>query len=554
MKMSVECKAAAVPFGVIKAHIDEGVNQVTMMDLELASKKALSPQDLEKIIGEPIQFNAEDVIDGSVQKIRLDGLVFEMIDISRGADDNGVFYYTATVRPKLWHLNYSAHSRSFKDKSRIQVVDELLKANGFVEKTTYAKNYKKEDAYPVFNQLLQTGCSDLHFFKALLIYSGINYYFACDDAGEQEEMLRLVDDVAFFPNLTGDIPIVRNSGQNRKGRHVEEITRLCRAVPSEVTSCAYLADGSTKPQVSSNSVSNAGTEGVVDILVPEGLKSSDKTGKQVGKVVCEGFAAVRVTYQGVTDHMRIRPGNRISLNDTDTGASYRMLVVKAHHTFEQSALAALAESAALGKSGNSSPEYKNHFLAVEPVAPIRPMDIWTDVDCEMALESALDLDPEGQSTLSPKFKYLSRMRFNEEKDPAKNTEGIKELFTTMSMLQAQMRKASEELFALKAAGPSGGGGLIAAEVTEDAWTTEGKELVCKVKAEEFKDPITVKCSMLWHTQGGGTQFMPRAGNHVWIQRVARGRDNEWVTVGYRPTAAVVAINDPAKTMKIKQLK
>ena len=148
----------------------------------------------------------EDMIDNALQKVRFDGFIFELIDVVGGKDDNGVYYYTMGVRPKLWLLNYYVHSRSFPEKSRIQVIDDLLEEHGLREGTHYTKDYFKEEVYPVFNQLMQTGLTDLGFFKSMMVNGGIDYYFSCDDAGEKEEMLHILDSETFFPNLAGEIP------------------------------------------------------------------------------------------------------------------------------------------------------------------------------------------------------------------------------------------------------------------------------------------------------------------------------------------------------------
>jgi outer membrane protein OmpA-like peptidoglycan-associated protein len=546
MKVYIECSSFKDHVGVMKAHVDEAVNRVTMIDLELVSRKAFSNDYLDKLIGVPIKLAVEDVIDNQLHKVRFDGFIFEVINVTGDVDDNGVFYYTMAMRPKLWQLNYSVRARSYPDKSRIEVIDLLLKEHGFQEKTTYTKDYRKDADYHVLNQVLQTGCSDLNFFKSLLINAGINYYFACDDKGEKEEMLHLVDNAAFFPNYKNKIPIVSSKGMMQKNRRVEEVSRLIRAVPSEVISTGFLADGSNRSKSNTTAIENSGTKGKVQIFIPEGLKNAEKTAGQTAKVVAEGFSASRIIHQGATDHIAVRPGRRITLDDSRTSKTFDILVVKAHHTFEQSVLAALSEN------GSGDPAYKNQFVAVDSMAPVRPMDIWTDVDTEMVQDTALDMDPDGKVSLSPKFKYVSTIDFNSENDPAKDTEAVKELFTSVAMLQAQVRKLTSEMTSLKMDTALGGGGMIAAEVTTEAWVTEGKELVCKVKAEEFQEPITVKVSSMWHTTGGGTQHLPRKGMHVWIQRVARGRDNDWVILGYRPTAITGAV-DPAKQTKIKTL-
>jgi hypothetical protein len=546
MRVYIQCKELKDYFGVVKAHVDEGINQITMIDLELAGRVTIKPPDLEKLIGKPITLVVEDIINNTAHKVRWDGFIFEMIDITGGNADNDTFYYTMVVRPKLWLLNYYTNCRSYPEMSRIQVIDDLLKDHGFSENTHYTKSYQKEDVYPAFNQLLQTGNSDLSFFRSLLTNAGINFYFSCDEDGQKEEMIHLVDAPAFFPNNNDDIPIVNSAGLMQTERRIEEITRLVRAVPGEVDATAFLADGSTRPKAQTKQVDNAGTEGVVNLFVPEGLQDADKTATQAGKVVADGFTAARITYQGSADHIRVRPGRRLSLKDTVSLKTCKVLVTKAHHTFEQTVLAALSED------GTGDPAYRNFFFAAEPMAPIRPVDTWTDVDDQMILDSALDLDPNGKPSMSPKFKNVSKFNFNPDNIPEQNTEALKELMATVAMLQSQVRVLRNRVQSLESAASSTGSGLVVAEITKDAWVTEGKELVCMVKAEEFEKPIRVKTSAAWHDQGGGMLHLPRKGNHVWIQRIHRSKGNDWVIVGYRPTGKVVSSNDPSKKFSFKK--
>jgi len=547
MKVSIECSALEYHVGVVKAHVDEGINQITMIELELATRDHIPPEDLCGLIGQAITLSVEDTVNNQLNKVRWDGFIFEMIDISAGKDDNGIYYHTMVIRPKLWHLNYCSHSRSYPEMSRVVVIDELLKEHGFTQDTHYTRNYNKEEDYPVFNQLLQTGNSDLSFFRSLLVNAGINYYFACDEEAEKEEMLHLVDHAAFFPNYAEEIPVSSPAGFQHQGRRVEQITRLVRAVPGEVNSVAYLADGDVRCRDHHIALTDAGTEGVINVFVPEGLSDSEKTAKQACQVVSDGFTASRIIHQGLADHLKMRPGKRISIRDDNTASSYNILVIKARHTFEQTVQAALADS------GSGAPTYKNYFQATEPMAPIRPHDTWTNVDEQMTLDCSLDLDPAGKSSISPKFKYVPDIKFNPENDPATNTEGIKEIIAAVTMLQEQVRALRAHVQALEGSISANGSGLVCAEITKDAWVTKGKELVCMVKAEEFEDPIVVKASVAWHDRGGGALHLPRKGNHVWIQRIHRSKGNDWVIVGYRPSGKVPSSNNPAGNFTIEVL-
>ena len=547
MKMYIECSELGPHMGVVRAQIDEAINHVTMIDLELASKEPLSDSELDGVIGKPVAFFVEDVIDNQLHKARWDGCVFEMIDLESGRVDNDVCYYMMVIRPKLWTLNFATNCRSYVKTTRIKVIDELLKEHAIQDGNGYKKSYYKETAYPEFDQLLQTGNSDLSFFKRLCANSGINFYFAADASGDNPEMLQLVDYPALFPTVSGEIPIVSSVGTQQQTRRIESISRLNRAVPSKVKSTAVLQDGSTYPKSQSMKVDTSGTEKVVGLFTPEGLKDAEKSAKLYAQVASDGFAASRIEHRGVCDHLRVKPGNRINVRNLHNDAAYQLLVTKARHTFTQAVPAALSES------GSGDPFYTNVFQAAEHLAPVRPHRSWTDVDEEMILDCAMGVHPNGNAVRRPKFTHVPNVRFNAESDPVVNTEAIKELMSVAEMQQQQIKLLRDRVADLEMAVSANGSGLIYGEITKDGWCTDGYELVCQVKTEEFEEPVTVKTAVPWHDKGGGVLNLPRAGNHVWMQRVHRSHGNEWVLVGYRPTGTVSSSNNPAKQLKVKKL-
>lgn len=433
MKIYIECSELGPHMGVVRAQIDESINQVTMIDLELASQEALSTSDLDNVIGKPITLIVEDVIDNQFHKARWDGCVFEMIDLESGRVDNDVYYYMMVIRPKLWLLNFAANCRSYVKKSRIKVIDELLQEHGIQDGSGYKKNYYKESLYPEFDQLLQTGNSDLSFFKRLCANSGINFYFAADESGDNPEMLQLVDYPALFHTVSGEIPIVSSVGMQSDTRRIESISRLNRAVPSKVKSTAFLQDGSTYPKSQSRKVDTSGTEKIVGLFTSEGLKDAEKTATLCAQVASDGFAASRIEHRGVCDHIRVKPGSRINVKNLHNDQAYQLLVTKARHTFTQ------AVAAALSDTGSGDPAYTNVFQAAEHLAPIRPHRSWTDVDEEMILDSAMGVHPDGNVVRRPKFTHVPNIKFNSKNDPEVNTEAIKELMSVVNMQQQQIK-------------------------------------------------------------------------------------------------------------------
>lgn len=65
MKIYLKCSDISEHIGVLKAHIDEGINQVTMIDLELISRVELKKDQQENLLGKPISLHVEERLRGS---------------------------------------------------------------------------------------------------------------------------------------------------------------------------------------------------------------------------------------------------------------------------------------------------------------------------------------------------------------------------------------------------------------------------------------------------------------------------------------------------------
>ena len=600
MKIYIKCDSLKGNIGVAGAAIDEAINKITNIELELVTRKEISQTDIDNAIGKPITFFVEDIIDNMFHKVRWDGKIFYFSDITGGEADNGVYYYSVAMNPTLWSLNYSVNTRSFANKSRIQVIDELLQSHEFVDGVTYKKSYFKDSVYTVFNQLIQTGNSDLSFLQSLLANAGINYFFGCDKDGEKHDVLYLIDNPAFFPTVEGEIPIlgaggmVRQPGGNSQPlekfqttitgggsapiekfhttimggggatgnsssipkfqttivpryRHIESIVKMTKAAPTRVNTTVIMGDGSIRGTVISKGIDKSGTKGVVNLIIPEGNNDPETVAKQISTATSEGFTAERTVYRGISDHVRIRPGYRIQVRNIKTDAHYKILVRSAYHMFRQSVLEALSET------GGGDIFYENHFAAVESLAPIRSTNKLIDVNDQVSANTSMNIVPSSASVLKQLARRAPRARFNSKADPEINTDAISDLMAVVLIQQEHIKSLTTQVAALQAAISANSSGLIAAEITKDAWVTEGYELVCMVKSAAFQEPIVVKVAASWHDRGGGMLNLPRQGNHVWIQQVYGSKGNDWVLVGYRPTSAVSSSNNPAKSFKIKAL-
>ncbi len=136
--------------------------------------------DLEGAVGERARLVAT----------RGDGMTFngaiasiELLNLYRG---NGV--YRLTLRPKLWQLTLSEHSRVFVDKAVPEILEDVLTASGLTSGADY--ELRLEAPYAKLDHVCQYRESSFAFISRWMEREGIYYFF---EQGEEEERLVLSD-------------------------------------------------------------------------------------------------------------------------------------------------------------------------------------------------------------------------------------------------------------------------------------------------------------------------------------------------------------------------
>jgi hypothetical protein len=72
------------------------------------------------------------------------------------------------------------------------------------------------------------------------------------------------------------------------------------------------------------------------------------------------------------------------------------------------------------------------------------------------------------------------------------------LLSAVTMQQQQIKALRNRMADLETAVSASGSGIIAGEIAKDGRVTDGYELVCMVKTEEFERPVVVKTATPWH--------------------------------------------------------
>lgn len=498
--------------GVFNGYIQEEINCATIIELFTVAQYMLSEQDLEDLVSKAATIKLSEPINREMKANRYDGIIYEVRQLNPFVHTKDKFIYKIVIRPAIWKLNICSKARSFLDKSRTEVVNEVLKEYEFKDGIDYEVRYGKESDYPKLSQILQCEISDWTFISQLMIEAGINYSFHSKKDGSSPEIMRLVDNNAFFPKPLDEAIEWKPASNQVVGRHIEAFETHVKSIPSSVQATATFGDGKTRNFQSEVSL-DKGVGGDFRVFSAEG--QTESVAKHSAKILSDGFEAKRVVYEGKSNHFLIRSGEKIKIKCSYFAVEKKVLITSVKHTFTQEIDHALA--------GQTEINYHNEFTGARDTAEVRPSPYMRIINAEIGSQN-------------PMLEVGSKANANKIDTPT----------TFRSDVNQDLLNSIEQL--TKSANTFG---IMLAEVIEDTKVSAGQEMTCKIANERFPDGIIAKVSIAWLVPGGGASALPRAGMQVYFVIVQGiGGQNEVVIISYRPSGGVKG-QDPAKSEDIK---
>jgi type VI secretion system secreted protein VgrG len=494
VQLLLDGKKTDPSLGIVEGYIEEGINQVSFIELLTVSEIELTEEELEEMVGKSAALTFTESVNGSLQVSRFDGVIYEVHEPNPFTVEKNKYLYRLIIRPRVWKLSIGNNARSFPNKSRVQVIQAVLEEHGFIKGHHFDTEYFNESAYPTLSQILQCEVSDWMFLRQLMNEAGINFYFGAEKSGEKAEMLYLIDHTAPYPKGCEEKIPWRPSSQLTTARHISSFETQVRTVPSIVNATAMLGDGQVKTYNATESLPK-GKGSVYQFYCAGGQDAS--VAKHAATVLSQCFETLRITYQGESNHFLLRAGERFVIDGPSSAKQKEVLVTSVKHHIEQGV------DAAVGGSGKL--DYRNTFTAVRKKVEIRPLP-YTDVI-----------------------------------DARKNS-------TKRTLSRARQSSTDADVSSDRLTSAIHGFGVMVGKVIEDAKTSDGKEITCKIENERFPDGLTIKVSAPWLVPGGGVTSLPRIGMQVYFMLVqGEGGGHEGVMLGYRPTGEVPGLNPAKKT-------
>lgn len=196
-------------FGVYAFSGYEEVHKPYEFSVELVSKS--TNIDIVNLLGTPVCLT---IADRSGEKRLVHGLIAEMEQLHTA---NLFTHYSCIIRPRLYFLDKIKDHRIFQNLSVDQIIQQILKEQGFSDEAFSFKLFFK---YPPREYCIQYGETDLHFISRLCEEEGIYFYF---EHSEKEHTLCFCDRET-GPKISGesDLRFYQGSG------HLEDTAVISR--------------------------------------------------------------------------------------------------------------------------------------------------------------------------------------------------------------------------------------------------------------------------------------------------------------------------------------
>ena len=366
--MSVECSILIdgndpdPKLGIVQARIKEGMNQITRIELILASGK--SDLDPEKYLGHKATVKFGDPQHTPEFENRYDGLVFRFGRVQKSWSGDSLSSYQVDIRPQVWKLNLHYGSSIMRNLALPKAVSQVLNNGGLVEKTDYQFQLINQSAYPQEEQIVQYRETDLDFVTRSLAGSGINYYFTYSGS-DNPEKLTMSDDRSYFKNpYQKDIPFELSRGMISDKPRVNLFESSGGYLPKQVKVETH-QKLNPHQKFSSQRDIQEGKGPEVSLFGDAGLNQEEAV--RMAKVGAQELASRQVLGRGRSNVARFRSGEIFPLA-FKSGDSQKFLLTEVEHLATQNPQYALARN-------NSSFEYENSFRVVKSDADYRPGNI-----------------------------------------------------------------------------------------------------------------------------------------------------------------------------------
>jgi type VI secretion system secreted protein VgrG len=285
-------------------------------EIEFEAREALDPA---KCIGRRARLELDAVHPGAAP---VHGVVTR-IEALEGASD-GVRQRLSLCAP-LTVLDQAAATRAFPDLAVPEIIEEVLEGHGL---GADAWRLALEQNYPALELTVQCAETDLAFLKRLMARHGLYYRY---EQGDDQAVLVIHDSVKDLPEApVGSLPYIPLKGENRSHEAVHRIERMASLLTESVRLGDYNPEtpdaALTGEAANATDIPGTGEKRAWG----EHLRDSEGAGT-CARLAAERLAWQRARVRAFTDHRRLAPGMRLSLEghpDARVNITYTVVALR----------------------------------------------------------------------------------------------------------------------------------------------------------------------------------------------------------------------------------
>jgi type VI secretion system secreted protein VgrG len=278
---------------------DHALSQDYRLSIQVVSRIGMN---LDQLLGAP----ATLALRWAGDRRRVHGLITHLTQM--GDSPEGPTFGVVLASP-LAPLKQSRHSRVFLNKTVLEIVSELLKANGFSD-DDFALEAKAQ--YPAREFVAQYEESDYDFLCRQLAYHGLFFAFA---QREQRAVLLVADELESLAETLGAVPLSfhAQSGQTRSSETVFALRRRLDVLTASVALKDYNEQAPERPLwIERGSARNLPARGS-DYRFGEHY-GDEEEGARLAQLRQQALDWQRETVIAETDCRGLQPGMRLSLS------------------------------------------------------------------------------------------------------------------------------------------------------------------------------------------------------------------------------------------------
>jgi type VI secretion system secreted protein VgrG len=258
--------------------------------------------------------------------------VFSEVSLLHETEDHAVL--RALLVPKLERLSWSLHSRVFTGRSVPEIIEAVLRENGFSSRDyalRVSSQYKPEEHVCQYKE------SDLDFLSRWMEREGLYYFF---EHAEDGETLIIADNKATHKDL---VPLaVRYFPQGERdvtaGEHLDSFVCRHRQLPASVR---YKDHDYARPTLAVAGSAAVSSSGIGEISLHGARLFTPDAAKRLASLRAEGLKSRERLFSGGGTVLYLRSGYTFSLTDHPrTAFDTAYLAVEVEHQGNQMAGAA----------------------------------------------------------------------------------------------------------------------------------------------------------------------------------------------------------------------